>query len=240
MIIFIKKFTSKCILCSRSSMYSLDFSSSALMAASLSSSALRFSSSSLVIWCGSLGPLLRRSSSILSLRSSISYFLSSARWSTSSLILASFLIRFALIPNLRVEAVSENASGAGDTIISIVVLQLPPSESLSSLVSFESLYGMCDRGLTSVSAAMTLPSQDSDWLIFFDSSSRSPVAPVILTLSDPARSTRFSLPTLTCFDPSTVFICSTMMMKTACDLEETSFLFVHAVLRDIAPFCIKE
>ena len=39
------------------------------------------------------------------------------------------------------------------------------------------------------------PRTDRLWLIFFDSSSRLPVAPVTCTRSLPARSTRFSLPT---------------------------------------------
>ncbi len=51
------------------------------------------------------------------------------------------------------------------------------------------------RPRASVRAAMTLPRADSDWLIFLLSSSRRPVAPVSRTRSDPARSTRFSLPT---------------------------------------------
>ena len=55
---------------------------------------------------------------------------------------------------------------------------------------------MCCRPRGSVSAAITLPSADSDWLIFFVSSSRCPVAPVTRTRSLPARSTKFNLPTL--------------------------------------------
>ena len=52
------------------------------------------------------------------------------------------------------------------------------------------------RDLKSVRAEITLPKQDKDWLIFFDSSNHLPVAPVTLTLSLPAKSTKFSLPTL--------------------------------------------
>jgi len=45
----------------------------------------------------------------------------------------------------------------------MVVLQFPPRESSRSLVSFESLYGICDFGaFRSVSAAITLPRQERD------------------------------------------------------------------------------
>jgi hypothetical protein len=44
----------------------------------------------------------------------------------------------------------------------IVVLQLPPSESSSKRVSFESLKGMCCLALLSVSAEITLPKADND------------------------------------------------------------------------------
>jgi hypothetical protein len=44
----------------------------------------------------------------------------------------------------------------------IVVLQLPPSESSSKRVSFESLKGMCYLALLSVSAEITLPKADND------------------------------------------------------------------------------
>ena len=77
----------------------------------------------------------------------------------------------------------------GEIIAIIVVLQFPPRESSRMRVSFESRYGMCGRPLGSVSALMTLPSAESDWLIFLDSSRRTPVAPVSRTRSEPARST---------------------------------------------------
>ena len=56
------------------------------------------------------------------------------------------------------------------------VFVFPPSESCKSLVSFESLYGMC-FDLPSTSAEMTLPRADSDKLILVASFKRSPVAP---------------------------------------------------------------
>lgn len=51
---------------------------------------------------------------------------------------ASFLIFFALVANFNVEIVSENASGAGEIMTIIVVLQFPPNESLSNQVNLES------------------------------------------------------------------------------------------------------
>ena len=114
---------------------------------------------------------------------------------------------------------------------------------------------MCARGRWSVRAAITLPRQDKDWLIFLDSSSLLPVAPVTLTLSLPAKSTKLSLPTLIylgassstywpllstyCYCCSMVVICSTMMMKTACERELMSFILVVAVARLSAPFCMR-
>jgi hypothetical protein len=59
---------------------------------------------------------------------------------------ASFLIFLALVANLSVDKDSPNASCDGEIIAIIVVLQLPPRLSSSSLVSFESLYGICDLG----------------------------------------------------------------------------------------------
>jgi hypothetical protein len=76
-------------------------------------------------------------------------------------------------------------------------------------------------------------------LIFLLSSSLFPVAPVTLTDSDPAKSTKFSFPTLIYLSPSTL-IYSTIIKNTACDLEETSFILVWAVFQLFAFFYIKE
>lgn len=82
------------------------------------------------------------------------------------------------------------------------------------------------------------------------SSSLFPVAPVTLTLSDPARSTRFSFPTriylgaskgISTFSGSSgLVIYSTIIMNTAWDLLETSFILVEAVALDEAPFYMSE
>mmetsp|Transcript_62364 Transcript_62364/g.167307 ORF Transcript_62364/g.167307 Transcript_62364/m.167307 type:complete len:202 (+) Transcript_62364:376-981(+) len=179
-----------------SRMNSRDLSSRALSAATLSASARRRSSSScssrrLSTICCDLD-----SSSIRSFLISCSYLRSSPRWSRSSLTRAWFLMFLARLANLSVDSDSGKASSAGEIMAIIVVLQLPPRLSSSMRVSFESRYGMCILPRASVSAAITLPSADSDWLIFLLSSRRRPVAPVSRTRSDPARSTRLSLPTL--------------------------------------------
>mmetsp|Transcript_1429 Transcript_1429/g.5628 ORF Transcript_1429/g.5628 Transcript_1429/m.5628 type:complete len:278 (-) Transcript_1429:895-1728(-) len=170
--------------------------SKARMAAILSSSARRRCSSSSSNLRLSTTLRDRSSSSVRRRRSSRSYRRSSDFWSRSSFTRASFLMFFALLANLSVESDSTNASSAGLIIAIIVVLQLPPRLSSRMRVSLESLYGMCCLPRGSVRAAMTLPRDESDWLIFRLSSSRCPVAPVSRTLSDPAKSTRFSLPTL--------------------------------------------
>ena len=55
--------------------------------------------------------------------------------------------------------VSSNWSEAGETLVIITVLHAPPRLSLSSLVSFESRYGMCPlRLLLSARALMQLAS----------------------------------------------------------------------------------
>jgi len=66
----------------------------------------------------------------------------------------------------------------------ITVLELPPSESCSSRVSLEFLYGMC-WDFPSTKADMTFPRVDNDRLIFVASFNRWPVAPVLDCLSEP-------------------------------------------------------
>ena len=69
-------------------------------------------------------------------------------------------------------------------ILTITVLEFPPSESCRSLVSLEFRYGMCVL-LPSTNAEMTLPSVESDKLILVASFNRCPVAPVLDCLSEP-------------------------------------------------------
>jgi len=89
-------------------------------------------------------------------------------------------------------------------VATIKVLELPPKLSLSKQVNFESLYGMCTFGLSlaKANALITIPKVVSDLLIFPAYFSRSPVAWVAFCLSDPAKSTKWSLGVLRHLCPS--------------------------------------
>lgn len=77
----------------------------------------------------------------------------------------------------------------------MIVLVLPPNESCNKRVSLESLYGIWCV-FPSTKADITLPRALSDKLILAAYFMPSPVAPVLLCLYEPAKSTRLSLPTL--------------------------------------------
>lgn len=104
------------------------------------------------------------------------------------------------------------ASADGLILTNMKVLELPPSESASSCVSFESRKGTC-FDLPSTRAEMQLPSAESDRLILVASLSRSPLASVLACRSEPARSTRLSLPCRMWASPrASVSHCSTVMV----------------------------
>mmetsp|Transcript_22445 Transcript_22445/g.48644 ORF Transcript_22445/g.48644 Transcript_22445/m.48644 type:complete len:227 (+) Transcript_22445:291-971(+) len=89
----------------------------------------------------------------------------------------------------------------------------------------------------SLRALITLPRADRDMLILMPSFRVASLAPVFFCLSDPARSTRFSLPDRSISLPvsvSVVFI-STMMVKMLCDLLLSAFIRVEAVVREASP-----
>jgi hypothetical protein len=104
-------------------------------------------------------------------------------------------------------------------------------------VSLESRYGMC-CDLPSTSAEMTLPSAERLRLILVASLSRSPVAPVLDWRSEPARSTRLSLPTRMCSPRSFVSQHSTTMVKMECERELVWFMSVEPTERFFLPACI--
>lgn len=108
----------------------------------------------------------------------------------------------AVVPNLSVDIVSITLYGDGEHVMIRAVLELPPRDSESSLVNLDSLYGMKLPFLFSVNALITLPKADSDLLMPLASFKVWPDAPVFPTFSEPARSTRNSLPLLQ--DPSSV------------------------------------
>lgn len=88
---------------------------------------------------------------------------------------------------------------------------------------------------------MTIPKQLKLKFIFLHSVSLFPSAPVTRTLYEPAKSTKFNFATLSSLkfaSSSTSLICSIVMIKTACDLEDDSFMLVLAVALDLAPIFI--
>mmetsp|Transcript_21814 Transcript_21814/g.77669 ORF Transcript_21814/g.77669 Transcript_21814/m.77669 type:complete len:390 (-) Transcript_21814:504-1673(-) len=121
----------------------------------------------------------------------------SACASTTTFVLAMFVIFVAREAHRNVFADSSESSEFGDAHAIMHVIADPPKESAKTRVSAESRYGTCRptsasplRSPSSTRRAMTLPSASSDLLMPMPSLSRSPVAPVRLALSDPARSTR--------------------------------------------------
>ena len=131
---------------------------------------------------------------------SSSYCLSRASfgsWLTRGL----FLIFLALDAYLRVVKVSSKLKSAGEIAAIITVLVLPPRESYSNLVSLESLYGIC-LDFPSTKEDITLPKAVKERLILIPSFNVYPVAPVLLDLSDPAKSTKFNFPALILYSPS--------------------------------------
>ena len=97
----------------------------------------------------------------------------------------------------------------------------------------------CD--LPSTNAEMTLPNADNDKLILVASLSRSPVACVFDWRSLPARSTKFSFPTVICSPVRTVPVesqHSTMIVKMACERLEPAFIAVAPTLRFFLPACM--
>ena len=98
----------------------------------------------------------------------------------------------ALEAYLRVCVVSSYADCSGEMQATMIVLELPPRDSLRSLVNFESLNGIY-LDLFSERDWITMPRASRDQLIFFASSRRLPIVLVLLTLSLPARSTRYKV-----------------------------------------------
>jgi len=96
-----------------------------------------------------------------------------------------------LLAKVRVEVVSVVFDIAGPIVATNKVLESCPKESWRILVSFESRKGMClEAG--SIREAATFPRAARDVFIDFASSSWRPVLLFLLTLSDPAKSTKTS------------------------------------------------
>jgi len=77
----------------------------------------------------------------------------------------------------------------------------------------------------SVSAFITFPNAERDLFIFLASSRVWPVAPVLPTFSDPARSTRKSCPER--MEPVSMFFWEIVRTKMEWDREDSAFMSVH-------------
>ena len=117
----------------------------------------------------------------------------------------------------------------------INVLQSPPSEFLSKYVNFELRNGMCFSLLAK--AKMTSPRLERDLLMACASLRRSPVAPVRLNRSLPAKSTKLSAPWIG--SPASLTP-SKQSRITMCDRELRSFIFVFATARAALACCIND
>jgi len=94
--------------------------------------------------------------------------------------------------------VSSNPCDAGATAHIMTVRDLPPRESLRSLVSLESRYGMNIPFLfESPSALIQFASARSDLLILAPSRRRTPLFSVTVPLSEPAKSINDNLLSMT-------------------------------------------
>jgi hypothetical protein len=115
----------------------------------------------------------------------------------SSLTTARHVSFLAPAAKASVEKVSAAESGAGVTVATMQVRELPPRLSCSKKVRRESRYGTCTapppRRCRSTSAPMTRPSTASERLMARASVSAPPVAPLRPTRSEPAKSMRLSL-----------------------------------------------
>jgi hypothetical protein len=78
--------------------------------------------------------------------------------------------------------------------------------------------------------ALTFPSAESERLILVASFRRSPVAPVFDWRSEPARSTRLSLPIARPSCPP-MPLCSITIVKIECERDESAFISVAPTVR---------
>lgn len=98
------------------------------------------------------------------------------------------------------------------------------------------LQSQIDSVLNTMLTEMTFPRADRDLLILAPSLSRSPVAPVLSALSDPAKSTRFITLLFLVSDPdSLLMIWSNVMVTTVWALLLVAFMLVEATVRLAVP-----
>ena len=128
---------------------------------------------------------------------SLMIFLYSLIWiETNFLLVNAFVFIFlALFAYFNVFIVYSNWELAGLIFTIITVLQFPPRESFSNLVSLESRYGTKNPFLfLSPKAFIQFASASKDLLIFAPSINRIPLFSVTVPLSDPAKSISDNLP----------------------------------------------
>lgn len=147
----------------------------------------------------------------------------------TALTLTLFLIALARFPNSQVEIVSSRLKGCGEQAISNVVLEFPPKDSCKRRVNFDYLYGICPFPPPSASILMHCPSDVRDWLILLASTRRYPSTAVLEVFSEPAKSTKHSLPSF--LDSSFWFFWPTVMMMMVCERDETAFMLVAETAR---------
>mmetsp|Transcript_66742 Transcript_66742/g.211235 ORF Transcript_66742/g.211235 Transcript_66742/m.211235 type:complete len:280 (+) Transcript_66742:1076-1915(+) len=139
---------------------------------------------------------------------------------------------------LRVLSVSSRLPSALLTHAIMSVVELPPRESCSILVSLLSRYGTwLPRLRSSPRAEMTFPRARRPLLMFTLSLKRCPIAPVFLLRSEPARSTRwnFAMTYSCCPLEGCRSRCSTRIVKIACERELWLFISVPPVARHTLP-----
>mmetsp|Transcript_33386 Transcript_33386/g.46249 ORF Transcript_33386/g.46249 Transcript_33386/m.46249 type:complete len:215 (+) Transcript_33386:131-775(+) len=126
---------------------------------------------------------------------------------------------------LRLQTDSLEDSRVGDTFTNIATFAVPSNESCKTCVSLELRKGMCFSFLAS--AAMTSPSALKLLLILCASFRRAPSASVRESRSEPAKSTKCSLPRTVC--PVTVLKVWVYTVNMQWEREECSFIFVENV-----------
>ncbi len=117
----------------------------------------------------------------------------------------------------------------------IQVFEFPPKLSCNILVSLEFLKVINWAYFFYIERAdITFPNYKRPRLMLIPYLRVAPVAPVFLTLQDPAKSTKTNFavinPQSVDFSPFTIGYCSMKTEKMACDREEASFIMVEAVV----------
>ena len=116
------------------------------------------------------------------------------------------------------------------------MLEFPPKLSWSILVSFEFLKEMnCDYFFYVARAEITFPNSSNPRFMLIPYFRVTPVAPVFLSLSEPAKSTKKNFAVIYPWSGYAIICCSICRLKMAWDLEEESFISVTAVVLLMLP-----